>query len=118
MTKQLIIIDGKTAKCYKLSKNNRPMTTIRNRLFRTDDALFFKQKDESNSIIIYPLDSTQPYCRNEKYVDPDITMAMIDIGKTTHKNKGFVDKITGLDGMKWVYIAIAIIIILSVVGVV
>lgn len=118
MAKQMIIIDGKVAKSYRLGKNNRPMTTVKHRLFRTDDELFFKQQDSEDSIIIYHLDSTQPYTDNEdNYLDPDKTMALIDIGRATYgKNMGFVDKITGMDGMKWVYIAVAFIIVLGALG--
>lgn len=120
MTKNLIIIDGKTAKCYRLGKNNRPMTTVRGRLFRTDDGLFFGQEDSSDSMVIYNLDDTQPYSESsDVYLDPDKTMALIDVGKSG-KNKygGLVEQVKNMDGMKWVYIAVAVIIVLSVAGIV
>ena len=120
MPKNLIIIDGKTAKNYRLGKNNRPMTVIKHRLFRTDDQFFFKQKDSADCVLIYQLDSTQPYTDDESsYLNRDMTMALIDVGRSTYgKSIGFVDKITGMDGMKWVYIAVAIVIVLSVAGLV
>lgn len=119
MQKKLLLIEGRTVKAYNLGKASRAMTIVRQRLFRTDDRLFWCDFEGPDSIIIYDLDSTQPYGTGTKYLDPDTTMAFIDIARTNHKkNVGLISTINSLNGMTFVYIAVAIVILLSVLKVI
>ena len=69
-----------------------------------------------DAMAFYRIDSTQPMGRFD-YIDPDETMAYIDVAKTNSKTKdSMISKISNIDGMKWIYIAVAAIIVLSAVG--
>lgn len=117
MTKDLIIIDGAEAKRYIMKKSYRPMTVVRQRLFRTDDRFMMRCATRPDTMIIYGIDDTQPRGVKPEYINPDETMAYIDIGRPNKKsNVNILDSIGNIDGMKFIYIAVAIVVILSVAG--
>ena len=114
MTKHLILIEGHSAKRYVLTKNVKPIVDVRSRTYRTDDKWCWKDKNGRDSVIIYDLDSNQPYDAGTEIINPDQTMCEIDLGKANHsKNVTILGQLAGLDGMKWVYIAVAFIILFS-----
>lgn len=117
MTKSLILIEGHTAKRFVLSKNVKPIVDVRSRTYRADDSWCWKDKHGPDCVIMYDLDSGQPYDTGKEIIDPDQTMCEIDLGKANHsKNVTIIGQITGMDGMKWVYIAVAAIIVLGALG--
>lgn len=117
MTEDLIILSGRQAKRYIMKKSPKPMTVVRQRLFPTFDKMMWKDHNSDNCMIVYPIDSTQPVGVNERYVDPDIIMSHIDVGRPNKKNSvGFLGGLMNFDGKNVFWIVIAIIILLSVVG--
>lgn len=119
MTEDLIIISGRQAKRYIMKKSPKPMTVVRQRLFPTFDKMMWKDHNSENSMIVYPIDSTQPLGLNEKYVDPDIIMSHIDVGRPNKKaGVGILGSLSNFDGKNIFWIAIAAVILLSVVGVI
>ena len=117
MTKGLILVEGHSAKRFVLGKNVKPIVDVRSRTFRTDDDWCWRDLKGKDCVIMYPIDSGQPYDRGDSIINPDETMAKIDLGKSSHtKNVSSLGKIADMDGQKWVYIAVAVIIVLGAVG--
>lgn len=84
------------------------MVTVAGRLYRCDDELFIKDKNSSDCIIIYPIDSTQPILCQKKLVNPDITRAYIDSAKLSGNKKNIWSNLTS--GKSWqILVAVAII---------
>ncbi len=93
------------------------MTIVRQRLFPTFDKMMWKDLNSDNCMIVYPLDSTQPLGKFEEYVNPDKIMAHIDVGRPNKKSGvSFLDRFQAFDGKNIFWIAIALVIVLSVAG--
>lgn len=93
------------------------MTIVREHLYRTDDRLFHHVKDSGEAIEFTELESTQVY-GDGTFLNPDDTIAMLRIAQHNHKK---VMKLGGLldgDPMKYIYIVVAIVILLSVLKVI
>lgn len=68
-------------------------------------------------MIVYPIDSTQPLGKNEHYVNPDKIMAHIDVGRPNKKSGvGILGQFQAFDGKNIFWIVIAVVILLSVTG--
>ena len=119
MTKSLIIVEGHSAKRFVLGKNVKPIVDVRSRTLRVDDDWCWKDLEGPDCCIIYPIDSSQPYDRGDSVIDPNETMAKIDLGKSSHsKNVTYLSKIQGMNGMTFVYMAVGVIIVLGALGLV
>ena len=117
MTNNLLIIEGNTVKRYIMKKSAKPMTVVRQRLFRTDNRLKWIDKNSDTSFILYDLDGIQPWGVHEPFINPDETMALIDAGRPNKKaNVGFLSNLSGIDGKSVFWIALAAIILLSAAG--
>ena len=97
MTRDLIILTKTSARRYILGKNTKPLTLVRNRLYRTDERFFIKSRTEADEIILYDVDETQPRGTTE-YADPDETMAYIDIAKSNKREN--VSRLDSLNSIK------------------
>ena len=60
----------------KVTKNNRPMTIIYDRLYRIDESLFCSNLESNDSFVAYDIDEQQPWGHGE-YLDPELTKAFI-----------------------------------------
>lgn len=117
MTKSIILIEGHSAKRFVLKKNVKPIVDVRSRTFRADDDWCWKDSHGPDCVIMYPIDSSQPFDRGDSILDPNETMAKIDLGKAGHsKNVSILGKLNDMNGMNLVYVAVAIIMVLAVVG--
>ena len=117
MTEDLIILSGRQAKRYIMKKSPKPMTIVRQRLFPTFDKMMWKDLNSNNSMIVYPIDSTQPIGVFEPYIKPDKIMAHIDVGRPNKKSSvGILGQFQAFDGKNIFWIALAIIIILAAAG--
>lgn len=82
---------------YRIGKDNRPMTVVRQRLYNTSEELFTADVEGSVEICPYDLEGTQPKGSGE-YLDPDVTKAKLDISKaantqTSARVGGLIDKV-------------------------
>ena len=82
---------------YRIGKENRPMTVVRQRLYNTSEELFTADVEGSIEICPYDLEGTQPK-GDGAFLDPDVTKAKLDISKaantqTSTKVGGILDKI-------------------------
>ena len=66
---------------FKLKSASRNLTSVKRRLFYTGDDRMLKCKHKGEAMILYDLESTQPYGKKE-YLDPDMTKLFIDSAKT------------------------------------
>ena len=79
MTERYLVIKQKQSiRFYKITKNQRPLTIVKNRIFRTDEKLMVPDNSGNFEMIAYDIDSTQPYNAFERFLDPDITKLYID----------------------------------------
>lgn len=62
---------------YELKRNAKEMVSAKNRFYRCDEPLMNYNIDRSDEMVIYDLESTQPYGFGE-YLDTDDTFAMLD----------------------------------------
>lgn len=114
MTNDLLIIEGNTVKRYIMKKSAKPMTVVRQRLYRTDNRLKWRDKNSDSTFVIYDLDGIEPWGIDEPFITPDETMALIDAGRPNKKsNVGILDGIANMDGKNLFWIAIAAIILLA-----
>lgn len=115
--KSIGIIEGVTIKRYNLGRMVLPMTVIRKRLFRTDEQNFYIDRTSGEGIMFTDLESTQAYGDGHNYTDPDRTFAELDVAPSESKNSvGHLGMIIQ-NPMVLVYAAVAVIILLSAVGV-
>ena len=115
--KSIGIIEGMTIKRYNLGKMVLPMTVIRKHLFRTDERYFHHDRTTGESIMFVDLESTQAYGNGEDYINPDVTIAYLDIAPSGKNHTiGHLSMIMQ-NPMVMVYFAVAIVILLSVLGV-
>lgn len=106
-----------TIKRYNLGKMVLPMTVIRKRLFRTDECNFFIDRTSGESIMFTDLESTQAYSNVKNYIDPDNTFEQLDVVPSQKNNSvGHLSMIIQ-NPMVLIYAAVAVIILLSAVGV-
>lgn len=96
-----IVIRTKTGyRFYELGSGGRALTAIGQRLYRTDERLMIPDLNSNREIVVYDLDGTQPY-NDGTYVDPDETMALVDIARSNNrKNVGRLSWLTNLDMKK------------------
>ena len=117
MTKSLILIEGHHAKRFVLGKNIKPIVDVRNRTYRCDEKICWKDLQGPNCFVAYPIDSSQPLDRGDTIVNPDLTMCEIDLGKASHtKNVSMLGKLNDFDGKNILYIGVVIIMILAFLG--
>lgn len=89
--RELVLITGTSCKRYVLKKDTKPIVVVRHRLYRVDVELAKSTTDGKHTMNVYKLDSTQPL-GHRKYLDPDITMAMLDVGGVKKKNATVIPK--------------------------
>lgn len=117
MKKSIGIIEGMTIKRYNLGKMVLPMTIIRKRLFRTDECNFWIDRTTGEGIMFTDLESTQAYGDGKNYIDPDNTLAQLDVVPSQKNNSvGHLSMIVQ-NPMVLVYAAVAVIILMSAFGV-
>jgi len=61
----------------KITKFNRPLITIYERLYRIDEELFCSDVASNTSFVLYDLDDQQPYGYGD-YLDPEMTRTLIN----------------------------------------
>lgn len=116
MPNYIALKTGKTIKKYNVGKALLPMTIIRKHLYRTDLKNFHEIIGTADNIMFTDLESTQYYGDGLDYVDPDDTIAMLDTAPTSNNNSvGIISMFVG-NPMVFVYAAIAIVILVTVVG--
>lgn len=116
MRKYIGIRDGRSIKKYNLSKVIAPMTTIGGHLYRLDAVMFHTDKGSGDAIQFTDLESTQFYGDGNVYIDPNDTMAMLDTVPNGTKKVYRWNKLTAGNGMVYVYMAVAVIMVLSFIG--
>lgn len=89
--RELVLIAGTSCKRYVLKKDTKPIVVVGNRLYRVDVALAKSTTNGRRTMNVYHKDSTQPMGHTE-YLDPDITMAMLDAGGLRKKNTTVLPK--------------------------
>ena len=91
MIRRIAILTKAGVKFYDLKNEDRPLTLIGQRLYRTDEKFMIVNATEAEEFVMYDVDSTYPYCVVEPPA-PDETMAYIDVFKGEGKKpgKGFV----------------------------
>jgi hypothetical protein len=116
MSRSLLIVTKTEIKRYTLGKDTRPMTTVRKRLYRTDERLMLHNVAGEDEIIIYDVDSTQPYGSGKEYLDPDETMDLIDIGKRARTKN--VSHLSGINARpEWIiYGIVGILVVFSLLS--
>ena len=116
MGKYIAIRNGRTIKKYNLGRVTLPMTDIANHLYRLDEVMFHMDRGSGDSILFTELESTQFYGDGRKYIDPNDTIAMMDTSPNGTKKVYRWNKLTDGGGMVYVYMAIAVILVLSFIG--
>lgn len=76
MPKFIATATKETVVFRKVTKSNRPLTIIYNRLYRIDDSLCYADLESPNSFVLYDIEDQQPYGHGD-YLDPELTKAMI-----------------------------------------
>lgn len=114
MSRSLLIVTKTEIKRYTLGKDTRPMTTVRKRLYRTDERLMLHNVAGEDEIIIYDVDSTQPYGSGKEYLDPDETMDLIDIGKRARTKN--VSHLSGARPEWIIYGIVGILVVVSLLS--
>lgn len=77
MPRFLVTVTKQRMVFRKITKNNRPLTILYERLYRIDDDLFYSDRASENSLVAYDLDEQQPY-GDGQYLDPEFTKILID----------------------------------------
>ena len=62
---------------YKMKKGPRQMISVSSRLYTVTDDLAIKDIESDEAMYFYDIDSTQPKCGWEVFVNPDMTRALI-----------------------------------------
>lgn len=110
IVRQIVIKTKTKIEFRNLGSNGRSLTAIGGRVYRTDEALMSPDLNSNREIVIYDLDGTQPY-GNGDYLDPDVTMALIDIARSGNgKGVNRLGWLNSLD-MKKVTPIIAVIVV-------
>lgn len=116
MSRYLVIRTKNEVTFLKISRNARPLTVWKGRLFRTDEQLMVPDRTGRNEFVMYDIDGTQPYGIGAR-LDPDETMALIDIAKTNKKG-GSVSKLdffNQLDNKIYVYGIVFVVLIYALI---
>ena len=92
------------------------MTDIANHLYRLDEIMFHVDKGTGDAIMFTDLESTQFYGDGKTYIDPNVTIAMMDTSPSGAKKVYRWNKLTSGNGMTYVYMAIAVIMVISFIG--
>ena len=115
MTRDLYIRTKSDISRYPFGKNVRPLTVVRHRLFRTDDALMISDTGSDHQLVMYDIESTQPYYQ-QGILSPDLTMAYTDIakqaGRVSVSKLGFLNTVNPM----WIMYGIIGIVILYAVA--
>lgn len=116
MTRYLVIRTKSEVTWLKISRNARPLTIWKGRLFRTDEMLMLRDRSGRNEFVMYDIDGTQPYGHGIR-LNPDETMALIDIAKT---NKGRsvtkLDMLNSLDNKVYMYAIVGIVLVYALIS--
>lgn len=116
MLKSIGIIEGRRIKRYYLGKNVLPLTVIRKHLYQTYDLFFHNDLDSDESIMFTTLESTQAFGDGVLYIDPDDAIAILDTAPSKrNRSVGFLSMFTN-NPMMFVYMAIGIVILFTVLG--
>ena len=86
MTRRIAIKTKTGITFYDLNSNDRPLTIVGQRLYRTDEKYMLASCTDAEEFCLYDLDSTYPYCIEPPA--PDETMAYIDVVKASGKKAG------------------------------
>lgn len=87
MTKFLVTASKSKVIFRKITKTNRPLTLVYNRMYRIDDELFCCDRESTDSFVYYDIDEQQPYGYGE-YLNPDFTKVLIDSMKLAKGKPG------------------------------
>lgn len=60
----------------KITKDNRPLAVVYDRLYRVDDDLCCTDIHKPNSFVLYDIEEQQPYGAGD-YLDPELTKVLI-----------------------------------------
>ena len=77
MTKFLVTASKSKVIFRKVTKANRPLALLYDKLYRIDDDLSYSNAESSDSLVYYDIDEQQPYGDGD-YVDPEFTKVLID----------------------------------------
>lgn len=91
---------------YKLKRGPRQMVSLASRLYRIDDRYMVKDIRTDQCMIIYDIDSTQPYMVEPEPVDPDYTRALIDSAKMSGNKKSIWMNLSGSKLMEYMTVFI------------
>lgn len=116
MTRYLVIRTKSSLLFLKISKNARPLTTWKQRIFRTDERFMVADRTGTDEFVMYDIDGTQPYGAGVK-LNPDETMALIDVARA-NKNKAVtkLDALNAMDSKIFLYGIIGIVILYALLS--
>lgn len=119
MGRYIAILTKTQAKRYELGKDVRPLTTVRSRLYRTDEKYNLKVADRDETILPYPVDEYSPMSTTDtvEWISPDETMALIDIANASGSHG--INRLGILNELKpeWIiYGIVGVVIIASIIG--
>lgn len=77
MTKFLCRFEKDRITVFKMKKGPRQMISISGRLYLVTDELALKDIETDTAMYFYDIDSTQPKCDREYFVNPDMSRALI-----------------------------------------
>lgn len=117
MKKSICVIEGRRIKKYRLGAITLPLTVVRKHLYPTDDKFFHRDQESEEALLLIELEATQPYGDGTMTFKPDDGIAILDTSYSTgKKGVGFISLIFN-NPMVLVYGAVAIIVLLTALGV-
>lgn len=121
MTRNVYIRTKTSVRRYALGKDVRPLTSIGQRLYRTDECLMMASSESDDQFIMYDIDQTRPYFIDGqpdliRSVNPDKTFAYIDVVKQAGTGVSKLSWFSQIHAMYLLYGAIAIVIIYAVIA--
>lgn len=117
MKKSICVIEGRRVKKYRLGAITLPLTVVRKHLYPTNDKYFHRDMESEQAILLVELESTQPYGDGTMTFDPDEAIAILDTSYSSgKKGVGFISLVIN-NPMVLVYGAVAVVVLLTVLGV-
>lgn len=112
MSRSIIIHTTTRYRRYRLKDTARPLTIIDRHLYRTDDRLMIRSTSTDDSLILYDIDAIQP-ASSAELVSCDTTMAFMDIGRRSGRNKGasVLGPLANVSFVHLMYIFVAIVVV-------
>lgn len=114
MTRDLYIRTKSEIRRNVLGRQARPLTVLKRHLYRTDDQFMISDKASNHQFVMYDLEGTQPYYSD--LLNPDLTMAYIDIAKQSGKSQAVsgVKLLNSINPMLIIYGIVGIVVIYAV----